>query len=321
MRGLTSVSRYKILPRLIRLLSPLLQTCEAAVLRRLGEASTYPPLFIVGPPRSGTTLLYQLLVARYGFAYFSNFSAMFPHTPVLALWIEKKLFPRGNRTFHFDSEYGKTRGWHGPHECGEFWYRWFPRGERVYVAPGDTEQAQLNDLARAVRRISAVARSSVIFKNVYNSMRIAPIVEALPQAAFLLCRRNLVDTAQSILRSRVESGEGKAAWWSLPPKEISEIKTHPYWQQVVEQAYYTYQQIEEDRHRFGSERFLDVEYERLCRQTQDTLDSIECFLARRGVNVEARGRIPASFRVSTRQKVSDEDYERIRAVVAQLEGH
>jgi len=37
----------------------------------------YPPIFIVGAPRSGSTLLYQLLAYYYNFSYFTNYSSLF----------------------------------------------------------------------------------------------------------------------------------------------------------------------------------------------------------------------------------------------------
>ncbi|MBD3418449.1 hypothetical protein GF412_05730 [Candidatus Micrarchaeota archaeon] len=315
---LVSIWQHRVTRRLVSWIYPLLKIFEANILKRLADVNSHPPMFIIGPPRSGTTLLYQVLVNRYKLAYFSNFSANFPQTPIAALWIENTLFPKGNTKNAYTSKYGITKGWQGPHECGEFWYRWFPRGKYVYVAPGETSKVHLNELARNVTGMSKVTQSSVIFKNVYNSMRIAPIVEALPQASFLVCRRNLVDTAQSILSSR-EDTRDEISWWSLPPKEIDVIKTHPYWEQVVEQVYYTYQQIMEDRIRFGRDRFLSIKYETLCRDTYSVLDKVEAFLISRGVKLEAYKDVPREFQMSTGQKVSDQDYQRIVAIAAQFE--
>ena len=55
-------------------------SCEKGILslRRSDDGDQCSPVFIIGPPRSGTTLLYQVLVARYTFGYFSNWMARFP---------------------------------------------------------------------------------------------------------------------------------------------------------------------------------------------------------------------------------------------------
>jgi len=309
----------QIVRMLVKGATPVLRTLDQLLLRHYEARQFYPPVFIIGPPRSGTTLLYQILIDRYRFAYFTNFTANFYETPISAFWIAAKLFPDA-QLGDYASRYGRTQGWRGPHECGAFWYRWFPRGEHVYVPPGTTPKAHLRELRREVIGMTRVARAPVLLKNTYNSMRIAPIMEAFPEACFLVCRRNPVDTAQSILKCRIEVHGNKQQWWSLPPKEIDEIKRHPYWEQVVEQIYYTYQQIEEDRRRFGEDCFHDVNYEHLCRNIHDTLSDIEQFLERRGINLDVRGHVPPQFPVSTGQKVSDDDYERIVQKVDELWG-
>ncbi len=278
----------------------------------------YPPIFIIGPPRSGTTLLYQILVARYHFAYFSNFTAQFYYAPVMAFWLAQWLIPN-KQVGDYTSQYGRTTGWGGPNECGEFWYRWFPRGEHVYVAPDVTPKTYLRELRSEIIGMSRVTRAPVLFKNTYNSMRIAPIVEALPEALFLVCRRDIVDTAQSILKGRENLYGTKERWMGVPPKEIDKILSHPYWQQVVEQVYYVYRQIEKDKHRFGEERFLDIRYDELCDNPNKILDNIGEFLAMRGLVLSKRNSVPERFPFSTGQKVSDDDYARIVETVRALQ--
>tara|TARA_B100000575_G_scaffold102144_1_gene81416 strand:+ start:40 stop:339 length:300 start_codon:yes stop_codon:yes gene_type:complete len=44
----------------------------------------YPPVFIIGPPRSGTTVLYQLLCKHTNFSYINNFIGNWYRIPILA---------------------------------------------------------------------------------------------------------------------------------------------------------------------------------------------------------------------------------------------
>jgi len=299
-----------------------LSILENAVLRtlRLDNLAPHPVVFIIGPPRSGTTLLYQVLINHYSFAHFTNFTALFYSAPVAGFWLARFL-PLGKQSpDRYKSRYGQTRGWHGPHEAGRFWYRWFPKGEHVYVPPDATPESSLNELWREVAGVAQITRLPLLFKNTYNSMRIAPIVEALPQAAFLVCQRDPVDTAQSILKMRVDKLGSKEHWWSVPPKEIDEIKKHAFWEQVVEQVYYTCQQIDEDRVRFGQDRFYDIRYKKLCQDTHGTLASIEGFLSSRGLSLKVREDVPKRFPVSTSQRIEDQDYQLIIRKVQELWG-
>ncbi len=289
-------------------------------LRALVSNSDVPSLWIIGPPRSGTTLLYQVMVNRYDLTYFSNFTARLYLAPIVGIWLERSLLRKSNRSGEYQSQFGKTPGWLGPSEAGAFWYRWFPKGDHVHVPAGATPEEHLEQLRQEVYGMSKVRSAPTVFKNTYNSMRIAPIVEAFPEAYFLVCRRNPIDTAQSILAGRIRAAGDKHVWWSLPPNQIDKIRGHPPCEQVVEQVYYVYGQIEEDGRRLGSSRFFEVHYEALCNDVQATLSSIEQFLGRKGVKLSVSGQVPDRFPVSRGQKVSDDDYRCIVRTVERLWG-
>ena len=53
--------------------------------RRHDRPLRYPPIFIVGPPRSGTTLVYQALIEYLDVGYLSNFHGWFWGAPS---WVE-----------------------------------------------------------------------------------------------------------------------------------------------------------------------------------------------------------------------------------------
>lgn len=284
----------------------------------LDDSPIRPPVFIIGAPRSGTTLLYQILLNHFRFVYFSNIVAHFCHAPVFALMVARRLFSNRDDLHDYSSVYGRTKGMMGPHEAGEFWYRWFPRGRHVYVPPSATPEKHLLHLRREILGMSKVENVSALFKNTYNTMRIAPILEALPEASFLVCRRDPVDIAQSVLKGRMKVMGRKDLWWSLPPKEIDVIENHPYWDQVVEQVYYIYKQIEEDKQRFGGSHFFDVSYEALCNDTHVEVSHIERFLNSRGVRLTERFDLPTHFPFPMGQQVDDNDYRCIVAKVKQL---
>ncbi|HET60334.1 MAG TPA: sulfotransferase [Chloroflexi bacterium] len=303
---------------LIKALNYGLGSIEKSFLYLLRVSYEVPNIWIIGPPRSGTTLLYQVLLKRYKFAYISNFASVFYKAPILATGIAHILFNSRDAVIEFESDYGKTSNWLGPHEAGAFWYRWFPKGDYVYVPPNALSQNHLKLLKREVIGLGLFMKAPVLFKNVYNSMRIAPIVETFPNACFLVCNRDPLDSAQSILNGRAKFYNDKSEWLSVPPKEVEQIRQHPYWQQVTEQVYYIYQQIDEDKQRYGTNRFLEIDYGQLCKSTHKTLQEIEEFLVEHSIELMAIDDVPEQFPFSTGQKVNDKDYHRIREVVTQL---
>lgn len=276
------------------------------------------PIWIVGPPRSGTTLLYQALIHCYDFAYITNFTSRFYRAPVTATWLIKPLWRKRHKALDFESTYGKTPGWFGPHESGSFWYRWFPKGPHVYVPPNTIPESKLDEFRKEIIGLSRALNAPPLFKNVYNSMRIAPIMEAFPNSSFLVTYRNPVDTAQSILQARENIYGDKRKWVSAEPKEIDEIAKHPYWEQVVEQVYYIYRQVEEDAQRYGPSRFFGIDYEALCANPNRTLAGIERFLEQQSISLHRHGTIETQFSFSTGQRICDNDYEKIVAKASQL---
>ena len=54
----------------------------------------FPTLHVVGPPRSGTTLLMQLLAAHLEVGYINNLIAAFWRAPLYGIRLSKKLCPR-----------------------------------------------------------------------------------------------------------------------------------------------------------------------------------------------------------------------------------
>src|SRR5262245_7661616 len=90
--------------------------------RRLAppERLAHSPLFVISLPRSGSTLLYQLLLQRFRLAYFSNLMAAFPLSPATiaaaSAWFGGQSPPRD-----FASNFGATRGWRGPNQGWRLW--------------------------------------------------------------------------------------------------------------------------------------------------------------------------------------------------------
>jgi len=295
------------LNRFVGLASIALQPVENYLAKKYGDEGIkkYPPVFIIGAPRCGSTLLYKVLTEWFNFSYFSNFTAKFYKIPICGTLLQKILGIKA-RTGGYNFNYGQVEGLGSPNECGEFWYQWFPRGLHVYVSPTKTPTRVLKELRNEIGGISAVTKRPVIFKNLYNSMRIAPIVEAIPEAVFIVCHRDETDNALSILKGRTKNLHTKDKWWSLPPKEIDYLANLSWDEQIAGQVYYTYQQIEADKNRFGTDRFLEIRYEEFCSDVYSIITIIEEFLSGRGCCLEKKGEVSKQFQV---MKVNGIDFE------------
>ncbi|UCE55990.1 MAG: sulfotransferase [Desulfobacterales bacterium] len=289
---------------------------ERSISRRIGEIgiNKYPPVFIIGAPRSGTTLLYKVLIEKFNLSYISNLSARFYAIPIISTWLFKKLtnlsYKRG-----YEFEYGFIPGLASPSEFGGFWYQWFPREKTIYVAPQQTPIHYLKQLRLAIGGLSYINGGSVIFKNVYNSMRIAPICEAMPNACFIVCKRDYIETALSILNARKQNMRDHRKWWSVPPQEIDNLLKLDYAGQIAGQIYYTYKQINTDMNGYGKDKFLEIKYEEFCQDVSTTIEIIKNFLEKNGITIEDKGDIPKTFEIRKTKGSSNKERKKIFSAI------
>lgn len=273
------------------------------------------PVFIIGPPRSGTTLAYQLLTACFDFGYITNFEARRPYIAGIAAVLAQLIGLGRGKAVKFSSEYGRTPGRFGPHEAGQFWYRWFPAGEGVYVKAGELGAERTQEMRKYLSFLESVKRKPLVFKNVYHSARISILKEVFPEAVFLVVRRAPLETAQSILRAREKTGAGRDKWWSLPPP-YGVPTDMPWPEQIISQVEDVYREIDEQRTSFGNDRFFDIGYASLCREPEAALRDVESFLKERDVHVRLLIKPPESFEPGPEKSVSDADYHALREALS-----
>ncbi len=262
-----------------------------------GESGEGPlphrPIFIVGAPRCGSTLLYQVLVETETFGYLSNFHCLFHGGPSFVHRLSRFLARR--RRTGYSSRYGRVRGLGAPAECGEFWYRFFRRRPQ-YVAFHDVGPPTLERLRGAIRRLLKVMDRPLLIKNLLSSVRLMPLAAALPEALFVVLRRDEVDTAVSLLEGRRRLYGTYDRWFSVEPPEVYQLRQLPVVEQVVEQVRAIYRLIEDDRRDIGDERFIELSYERLCSDTHGTLADLSAFLAGHGIELGSYRDLPKAFK-------------------------
>lgn len=284
----------------------------------VNEQINPPPLFLIGAPRTGSTLIYQVITNFFEVNYTSNFGALFYHSLFIGMRLEKRLFGNG---FHnnFISINGRTRGLRSPNECGKFWYRWFPK-DRHFVGGDEFRTNELTALRRTILAVTKLMPRPFVFKNLNCGQRLQVLHKILPEALFIYCKRNPLYTAQSILEGRERVLGDKNKWWSVMPRNMSELLKLPYPEQVVKQVYYLQAQIEQDLPLFPEKQFIEVSYEALCDDLLGTLKQISDFWKRNGVNVGRReGALLPDLKLSERMRVSMSDFKALSVEINKLD--
>ena len=282
-----------------------------------------PIVFIVGAPRSGSTLLSQTLAQTGSFSYVTNFVARFWIAPYVGMLIEDALgIQKLECDQSFVSKFGVTEGWVGPHEFGYFWARWFHFGETHQLDDKELEEVDLDALRKELAALESVYNKPLCFKYLPFGLHIPFLAEHFENSIFILCHRQPVYNMQSLLlaRSKILGDEGH--WWSLRPKEYPNLlSTSPY-EQIAGQIYYTLKEIEISFSSLSPERFLHILYDDLCSQPRVEVNRVVEAVGQTGVEIHWKPDvIPERFESTDTKRISDKEFQKLHEVAEHYFGH
>src|SRR5690554_1355071 len=166
------------------------------------SSNFFPPVFIVGVQRSGTTLLDQLIINHFSVAYPTNFLARFWKAPLAGALLSESL-NFNNEVLNYNSDLGYTQGLNGPHEFGYFWNYWFPYDayEKEFSQTCQNDQ----DFVNLINQLTAFYQKPMVFKNLHKpSFNIELLSRLFPSAIFLNVEREPIFVAQSTYESRIK---------------------------------------------------------------------------------------------------------------------
>ncbi len=300
----------RVLYAILRSLLALLEQ-EHRKLASSERGLAYPSIFIVGTPRSGTTLLYQLMVHHFHLAYFPGIANKFYTSPVFAAkWGLRHCKPYVS---DFTSNYGLIEDPMAPHEAGAIWNRWYPT-ERVdgynYTPAGYFDEKTEHIIYQTIAGIEKSFDAPFINKNVKHSVRIESLVKIFPKALFIQIKRNLFDIANSLLIARKQITNDVNAWLSVMPKQVDSLRGKDYLEQICGQVFYVEQNIEEDIALVGRERLYVTHYETLCEDPRHEIDQISTFVKSHRCNLLIKHEIPESFKRAQHKKETLNDEQK-----------
>jgi hypothetical protein len=294
-------------------LDKLLAGAERRLYAR-AEPPKKPIVFVGGAPRSGTTILDQVLIGSLPVSYINNLTAVFPRAPILA----NRLFGRLLRkpTNNFDNFYGRTSGFAGRNDGLHIWDRWL--GNDRYRPPTSLEPAVADDMRRFFGAFEAAFGGPIVNKNNALAICADAVAPALPTAHFLCVRRDPFFAVQSILGTReFIQGRRDAPYGVGDPEYAGRSDVDPI-EEVCAQVLYTERRMEELRKTLGSTRFWIVEYEEFCRAPYAVVERVADEIL--GITVD-RTAVRASappLATTNKVKLAPADREKVEATLARL---
>jgi hypothetical protein len=319
--------RNEKLERLLSELSAVLAPAEAEIAADF-DMPKYPPIFVVGPPRSGTTILMQWLAATNRFAYPTNLLSRFYAAPWIGAKIQQlltdpdydfrdELFDmKGDVTFR--STLGKTIGALAPNEFWYFWRRFIPNEEPRHLSPEEERAIDGKGLASELAALESVFDKPVAMKAMIVQYNIPTVSACFDRALFLHVRRAPLYNVQSILEARVEYYGTRDAWYSAKPAEYAMLSREDCFRQAAGQVHFTHRAIEQGLSAIDPSRSLDVSYEDLCLAPAETYRALVDKLARQGCAVAPAYEGPAGFESTNVLRCDGVDRDAIAAAWSEI---
>ncbi len=277
-----------------------------------------PPLFIVGVPRSGTTLMYQIITQQFEVGYFSTVMGYLYGIPNILARVLQRVFT-GKSSDEFESKYGNIKGFSSPSEHADYWRLWFAYNDKYgfHVIPEEISHRNYNGLRRSLDSISTILRRPMVFKCLYLDTILGVLAKALPEARFIVVRRDLLLTSQSLYLGRM-SQKDPSKWWSVRRPEFIKLLSLPVWQQIVEQVYQTEKLILEDLEKYASGRYIVLNYEDICEQPVASIMVLEEWLAPIGYKSNHNCTMPERFTASKDMVLPEETLSKMKDYLNKL---
>jgi len=242
-----------------------------------GKPASQPCVFIIGAPRTGSTILYQLITNLLDVLYINNLTNLSRYNPYFGFWLSR-LFFKDKPHYSYTSRFGNTshEGLNAPSEA-LFFYKWFPN-DRHYTEISDLSIRQIDEFKQTLNSIINKYDRPLIIKNMSFGLRLKVLKHIMPAAKYIVIRRDPYYTAQSLLRARRDAKVPDGKVWMSLPKEYKKLEGLDPYELVVKQIYLIEQQIHLDLKSVSSDHVLNLDYERLASDFDAVLNEITGFL-------------------------------------------
>jgi hypothetical protein len=306
----------------------MLHYIEKKLLRKYTDKTAQPaPVFVMGLPRSGTTLFYQLLLNYFDWAYFTRWTNYSYRSPVTAYRMQHSIFPKP-RDFAYRSDYGKfqdpgylVKPWR-PVEGHNIWRRWFPE-EPTHCYRETLSVAAKAEMLATIAAFTAISGSPFLSKNPRNSVRLLALADVFPNALFVVVKRHSLYVAQSLYVARLRRQSVRRAynnsWWGTKPSEFVSLKHLDPLRQSVGQTIAIERELQTQLLKCKNP-YIEIEYKDICERPGMVLHLIQESCQKNNIRIrEIRDITPTSFPIEDKRKVSEEEFNMIQGILDQKE--
>lgn len=268
-----------------------------------------PSLYVFGLPRSGTSLMSQVLIKHIDIGYINNLIARFWKAPLTGIQLSKSLL--GDQPdILFESDYGKTQGVEGPHEFAYFWHHWLKMTSAEDFMSYNQFRADIDwdALGNVIRSMQDVFDKPIMFRAMFAANHIQAFAKFFPMPLFIYIERDEEDVALSILQARKAYYHDASEWWATYPPQYNEIKDLPFPEQIARQVIYLHKTYKECLSLIDPSLYVRISYKDFCANPMGFLERIQDSLkSNYSYDLRLRENTPEAFSARSKGGANDED--------------
>lgn len=260
------------------------------------DSNEVPPcVLIISPPRSGSTITYQVLTRLIPSVYFSNLHAVMPSYASTRLLKKNKM---GLGLKGYKNYYGYSVAWNDVNEGNDVVSSFYE---------GNADKAEIRRRFIAFcKDMKATKDRPLIFKNVRNFFETSRLAEAVPELKFIRIKRDV----DQIIQSEYKAFEQLGAFHPIPARlegQLPVLGPHKF---AVEMILEMEKVLDEQKHAIAPENYMEWHYEDFC---ENTLPMVKGLMENHlNMDTSKMRDYPTNLKASRSQKVSDADLQIIR---------
>jgi len=293
----------------------LLEIREKKLYKRASQTE-YPLIIVVGAPRSGTTLVAQVLIKHLPVCYFNNLTAVFPRSPLTA----NLLFKRWIKHYEisYKSYYGKSLHLSGPNDALYIWDRWLGKDRKNLTKK--LSEAEQKAMRRFFNAYIDAYKKPLVCKNNSLNVRASQIAEVLENAHFICLTRDPVFLAQSLLKARTDIHGDVRISYGINDLEKSNSQSPDAITDVCSQVFFHEHKIREQQQTIGADRFWIISYEDFCQNPAELVKRVSEKILRCPFQDQEAARTLKPFTISNKVKMEPELFEKIKLCCEKIRG-
>ena len=290
---------------------------ESLLLRREAndDKINIPFIAVIGAPRSGTTLTFQIVTQMIDGMTINNLHYLFYRTPLIGYRLSRLITKP--YISDYSSDFGFIPGLNGLAQAYQFWLYWCD--QNLIESLPKPDEVRLRRFAKVMNAIYRIDGRPFLAGFQAHPFYMDQLTLIFSKCLFVLVKRDLLSSAYSMLMGmKQKDGTFIEIASPIPKEDVSEPGQTPY-EKVARQAFFINRRIAETQTRYSNIIFESDYYEN-CRSTYSFTERLADFLKERKFPYNCRTdvKIPETFNARHITRDHDEDAGRLAAVLDTL---